>query len=70
MTLTIDAPTTCPQCGSDDICFEYSSGEPFADLHCGKDDRTPGLCGWRVTHFVGIGEPFVVVTRDAPTRRN
>lgn len=64
--LVVDAPAACPRCGHPDICLHYAPGEHFADLHCGSDDKAPDSCGWRITHFVGIDEPFVVVTLDTP----
>ncbi len=62
-SLVIRAPAVCPDCGSSNICFEYAHGEPFGDLHCGDDHHgRNGICGWRQTHFVGIGEPFIIAS--------
>lgn len=62
-SLVIHAPAVCPDCGSSNVCFEYTPGQSFGDLHCGDDHHgRNGICGWRVTHFVGINEPFIIAT--------
>jgi hypothetical protein len=63
-SLVIEAPAECPDCGSSNICFEYALGDSFGAFHCGDDHHgRNGICGWRGdTQFVGIGEPFIVVT--------
>lgn len=40
------APPTCPECGSEDVCFEWAPGAPAGRLHCGAEHQGGDPCGW------------------------